>query len=150
MTALVILPGLDGTGTLHDDFVRALGDTFERVEIVAYPPQAPLDYVTLEALVRARLPADRPFVLLGESFSGPIALAIAAHPPSPRLIGVVLTTTFATFTMSWLTPFAALARYAPVRAFPFALLSWWLLGRWAAPALNAALMRGCTASRRSR
>ncbi len=32
-------------------------------------------------LVRAALPAGEPYILLGESFSGPIALALAAERP---------------------------------------------------------------------
>ncbi|WP_296247090.1 alpha/beta hydrolase [uncultured Stenotrophomonas sp.] len=140
VTALVILPGLDGTAALHAQFVACLGDVFGSVTVLRYPPDKALDYAALEVLVRAGLPRDVPFVLLGESFSGPIALSIAADPPA-NLVGVVLSTTFARTPLPFFSPLAPLTRFAPVRALPLALLSWWLLGRWATPALNDALER---------
>ena len=41
--------------------------------------------------------------------------------------------------VSLLRPLAGLARFAPVRAIPLRILSWWLLGRWATPELEALL-----------
>lgn len=138
MTALVVLPGLDGTATLHAAFVSSVGPAFDSVVVVAYPPDQPLDYPALEALVRAELPPAAPFVLLGESFSGPVALSIAASPP-PNLVGLVLSTTFAKFPAPLASLLAAFARIAPVRALPPFLLSWLLLGRWATPQLESSL-----------
>ena len=140
MTALVILPGLDGTATLHARFVACLGDVLGSVTVLHYPPHKALDYAALELLARAALPGNVPFVLLGESFSGPIPLSIAADPPA-NLVGLVLSTTFARTPLPLFSPLAPLTRFAPVRALPPALLSWWLLGRWATPALNASLER---------
>lgn len=137
MTALVVLPGLDGTATLHSAFVSEVRAAFDSVSVVPYPPNQPLGYVALEALVRTALPSV-PFVLLGESFSGPIALSIAANPPS-NLVGLVLSTTFATSPNPLFSTLTPLMRLAPVRALPLPLLSWWLLGRWATPQLEAAL-----------
>ena len=137
MTALVVLPGLDGTATLHTEFVASIGPAFDSVTVVPYPADEPLGYVELEALVRAQLPAT-PFVLLGESFSGPIALSIAADPP-PNFVGLVLSTTFAKSPVPLLSPFATLTRFALVRALPLAVLSWLLFGRWATPQLEASL-----------
>lgn len=138
MTALVVLPGLDGTATLHFDFSEAAREAFDSVAVISYPVNQNLDYVALERLVRAKLPIATPFVLLGESFSGPIALSIAASPPS-NLLGIVLSTTFAESPVPLLVPFTSFVRFAPVRAMPLALLSWWLLGRWATPQLEADL-----------
>jgi len=138
MPALIVLPGLDGTATLHSAFVDAVGATFDSVLVVSYPPDQSLDYAALESLVRAALPPSGPFVLLGESFSGPIALSIAASPP-PNLVGVVLSTTFAESPAPLFSPLAPFTRIAPVRALPQFLLSWWLLGRWATPQLEATL-----------
>ena len=138
MTVLVVFPGLDGTATLHSAFADAVRTAFGSVAIISYPPDQVLDYVALERLVRAKLPSVAPFVLLGESFSGPIALSIAANPPS-NLVGVVLSTTFAESPAPMFAPFASFTRFAPVRAIPLSLLSWWLLGRWATPQLEAAL-----------
>lgn len=136
--ALVVLPGLDGTATLHSEFVASVGAAFSSVTILPYPPDEALGYTGLEALVRASLPEDAPFVLLGESFSGPIALSIAANPP-PNLVGLVLSTTFDRSPVPLLSPLAALVRVAPVRALPLFLLSWLLFGRWATPRLEASL-----------
>src|SRR5688572_3895642 len=104
MTALVVLPGLDGTATLHTKFVASVGPAFDSVTVIPYPPNEALGYVALEALVRAQLPTATPFVLLGESFSGPVALSIAADPP-PNLVGLVLSTTFAKSPVPLLSPF---------------------------------------------
>jgi len=93
MPNLVMLPGLDGTGKLFAEFIRAVGAAAE-VQVIAYPRDVPMGYAELEAHVRAALPADRRYVLLGESFAGPLAIRIAAHPP-PGLAGVILCGTFA-------------------------------------------------------
>lgn len=138
MTTLIVLPGLDGTATLHSAFSAAARTAFDSVAIISYPSNEVLDYVALEKLVRSELPTTAPFVLLGESFSGPIALSIAANPP-PNLLGVVLSTTFAKSPVPLFGPFASFVRFAPVRALPFSLLSWWLLGGWATPQLEAEL-----------
>jgi hypothetical protein len=60
---------MDGTGQLLGEFVRALRPDVEPI-VVTYPPDVPLGYEQLETFVGDRLPSDRPFVLLGESFSG--------------------------------------------------------------------------------
>jgi len=138
MTSLVVLPGLDGTATQLGDFVLALGSVFDAVTVVTYPRDQPLGYAELEALVLAALPSNGSFVLLGESFSGPIALSIAASKPA-RLIGVVLCASFAKAPIPALRPFAWLATFAPTHAVPMPILSWLLLGRWATPQLRSAL-----------
>jgi len=140
MTTLIVLPGLDGTGTLHAEFVDHVGAVFDSVRVLAYPTDAFLDYPALERLVRDALPKSDAFVLLGESFSGPVALSIAAAPPS-NMIGLVLSTTFSRSPVPLSSPLAALMRFAPVRHVPTGLLSPLLLGRWQTPALRRALKR---------
>ncbi len=138
LPALRILPGLDGTTRMLDAFVaqaRAAG--FDDATAIGYPHDRVLDADGLEAFAREQLPGDRPFVLLGESFSGPIALRLAADPP-PTLRALVLSTTFAVTPVPLLAPFAPLTRIAPVLT-PMPLLSWLLLGRWRTPALETAL-----------
>jgi pimeloyl-ACP methyl ester carboxylesterase len=139
LPALRILPGLDGTARMLSAFVaaaRAAG--FEDVHAIAYPPDRILDYAGLETFARAALPHDSPCLLLGESFSGPVALAIAADPP-PNLCALALSTTFAKTPLPALRPLAALAGIAPVRPLPMSALAWLLLGRWATPALRREL-----------
>ena len=112
---LVLLPGLDGTGKLFANFLKAL-DPSLGTQVVRYPPEVPLGYDELEALVRAALPR-RPFVLLGESFSGPLAIRIAARPP-PGLQALVLCVTFAGNPfpkLAWARP---LAVFLPLKSLP--------------------------------
>lgn len=91
--ALVLLPGMDGSGMLFDPLLEALGAEVNVVR-VRYPPDQALDYAALETLVRQALPCGEPYVLLGESFSGPLAIAIAAQRPR-GLVGLVLCCSFA-------------------------------------------------------
>jgi pimeloyl-ACP methyl ester carboxylesterase len=129
----VLLPGLDGTGKLFSELVRALGSAID-AQIVSYPVDRPLGYAELEALVRAALPAQRRCVVLGESFSGPIAIQIAADPPA-GLAGVILCGTFAKNPyplLGWARPLAA---WFPLKSLP----------RW----LRAPLMWGSLAAQRA-
>jgi hypothetical protein len=70
---------MDGTGQLLRDFAKALHPDVD-VVIVSYPGDAPFDYKQLETFVRERLPADSPFLLFAESFSGPIAVSTGDTP----------------------------------------------------------------------
>ncbi|MBK8286384.1 MAG: alpha/beta hydrolase [Ahniella sp.] len=137
MIEVVILPGLDGTGKLLRDFCFHLATLGIPARVVTYPAEHDLGYAELEALVRAQLPDSAGFVLVGESFSGPVAIRIAADPP-PGLKGLVLSTTFARSPVFGLSRLSALVRFAPTRP-PMALLSWILLGRWATSDLQATL-----------
>jgi pimeloyl-[acyl-carrier protein] methyl ester esterase len=105
--------------------------------VVTYPNDEPRDYAGHEVIARARLPVDRPFVLLGESYSGPIAVSIAASAP-PGLIGLVLCCSFARNprpALSWLRPFV---RFVPTRV-PATVPGWFLLGGFSTKRLHAAL-----------
>lgn len=89
---LVLLPGMDGTGRLFAPLLSRLDESLEPV-VIAYPEHEQLDYGQLHQFVRARLPEGEPFVLLGESFSGPVALTLAAAAPA-GLCGLILCATF--------------------------------------------------------
>ena len=89
---LVLLPGMDGTGDLFNPLLKALPPSLQ-VEVVRYPGNEALGYEELKKLVQARL-RPAPFVLLGESFSGPLAISIAAARPA-GLCGLILSCTFA-------------------------------------------------------
>jgi pimeloyl-[acyl-carrier protein] methyl ester esterase len=77
VTALVLLPGLDGTGILFQPLLQQLPATWRSV-VVSYPMDAVADYEVLTGLAGQAVPATGPVVLLGESFSGPIAIKLAA------------------------------------------------------------------------
>jgi pimeloyl-ACP methyl ester carboxylesterase len=103
----VMLPGLDGTGKLFDRVVRRCPRWIHPL-VVPYPGDEILDYPQLESFVRERLPRDKPFIIVAESFSGPVAVRIASRPPA-NLAGVVLAASF-------VTPSArAVWRYLPWR-----------------------------------
>jgi len=89
---IILLPGLDGTGRLFTYFSAALDSSVEPV-VFTYPDDPGLGYADLIDLVLDFLPKKEPYIILGESFSGPIAIKIAATKPS-MLKGVVLVNTF--------------------------------------------------------
>ena len=92
---LVLLPGMHGSGQLFAPLLRELTGCI-KPQLVSYPSDRPLDYQGHLEVVMAALPVDEPFILLGESFSGPLALMAAARKPK-GLCGVILCATFVTW-----------------------------------------------------
>jgi pimeloyl-ACP methyl ester carboxylesterase len=131
---LVLLPGLHGTCALMKDFMAALGKDWPTLAI-DYPRDRALGYAELADFVRPKLPAQRPYVLLGESFSGPVAIRLAAEKARP-LRGLVLSTSFAENPRPALARLARFARAVPPSAMPLSIFEFWLLGRWANPRLR--------------
>ena len=134
---LVLLPGMDGTGELFAPFVEALGPSTD-THVIRYPADPSLGYAELQAHVQAQLPGDRPYWLLGESFSGPVAIALAATRPA-HLAGVILCCTFARCPVPRVPGLASLARLLPIKAAPAAWMHALLLGAHATPALREQL-----------
>ncbi len=130
---------MDGTGELFAPFVAALDGQLETL-VIDYPREEPLGYDALEAFVRQRLPAKERFVLLGESFSGPIAISIAAKPPQ-NFAALVLCCTFASNPIGALSALNTIARFLPVERAPGFAMSHALMGSDATPELRAALER---------
>jgi pimeloyl-[acyl-carrier protein] methyl ester esterase len=115
--SLVLLPGLDGSGVLFRPLIHHLLPELQRI-VVVFPPDQLFGYEELIPLVLAALPLNEPFVLLGESFSGPLALMAAATRP-PNLKGVILCASFVRNPI-WLRPMwlRYLARPIVFRFFP--------------------------------
>ena len=87
---LILLPGMDGTGRLFTPLLTALG---ERPAVVLdHPTDRALPYDALYDLLLPRLP-DGPLVAVGESFSGPLAIRLAAEHRA--VVGLALVATFA-------------------------------------------------------
>lgn len=124
---VVMLPGLDGTGRMSTSFLSALQAHGLTTQAIALPAQGGQDYATLAEGLWPRLPHG-PFILLAESFSGPLAVELAMrHPPGLR--GVVLAATFARRPVP--LPAAGAALLSPAWPMPpVALLARLLLGRW--------------------
>ncbi|WP_213936739.1 alpha/beta hydrolase [Pseudomonas sp. dw_612] len=139
LPTLVLLPGMDGTSELFKPFVSALDHACDIV-VVTYPCDIPLSYDELEAIARASLPTDRPFVLLGESFSGPIAIALTALH-LPQQVGLVLCCTFISNPRPLFNPLRFLVNLLPMSAVPAGWLSPLLLGRFSTAALRTSLSR---------
>ncbi len=129
MVAIVLLPGMDGTGIMFAEFASAIEEKLRPI-IVSYPENQPLGYSELEAYARAALPTDEPFILLGESFSGPVAIALAASKPA-GLKGVILCCTFARNPVPWLSPFKVLIKRLPFSYRLTSLIAPFLFGRFA-------------------
>ena len=134
MAVLVLLPGMDGTGSLLAPFLAALACD---AQVIRYPTSAPLGYAELTEFVRAALPREAPYVLLGESFSGPIAIALAAETHG-QLAGVVLCCTFAKNPRPGLGRLSRLIPFLPAHP-PLRILEALLCGRFASPTLRNAL-----------
>lgn len=126
--ALVILPGLDGTGTLLSEFASDF-EVERSVIVIDYPTDTFMTYDELVRYVGQRLPSDD-FVLVGESFSGPLALKIAGGQP-PGLKGVVLGASFARLDIPAKSLLSHVAGIVSPRMLPMFALSFLLLGRWA-------------------
>jgi pimeloyl-ACP methyl ester carboxylesterase len=81
---------MDGTGLLFDDFVAQSPAQFRPV-VVPLPNRG--EYDELTELIAATMPSDGPFLVVAESFSGPIGIRLAARFPD-RVVGLVLVNTF--------------------------------------------------------
>lgn len=88
---IVLLPGLDGTGDLFERLATRLAPDLA-VNIVRYPQDPSLGYAGYAEIVRNVI-GKRHVFLLGESFSGPVAVRVAAQLGG-QIEGVVLAATF--------------------------------------------------------
>lgn len=93
--SIVLLPGLDGSGEQFAPLIAALGSEITPI-VVRYPSDGDVTLEAHAATARSALPTDRRCFLLGESFSGPIAVRIAATAPA-GLAGLILCASFARF-----------------------------------------------------
>ena len=99
---IILLPGLDGTGDLFESFAAAAPPHLRPV-VVPLPPVSRYD--RLLDHVRQELPREGCFAVLGESFSGPLAIAVARA--EPRAVAVILCNSFVT------PPVSSLLRFLP-------------------------------------
>jgi pimeloyl-[acyl-carrier protein] methyl ester esterase len=105
---LILLPGLDGTGKLFSPLLKVLSKL--DCEVIALPETGDQDYRTHTAWVRKRLP-EQDFILIAESFSGPIAVALAQDGVE-NLKGIVFVATFLSAPNKKLIK---LARFLPIQ-----------------------------------
>lgn len=138
----MLLPGLDGTGTLFEPLLDSMGSE-AATTVVDYASPEVSRYADCRAVAERKLPHDEPYVLVGESFSGPIAVSIAAaHPPG--LCGVVLVGSFIAnprLALKWLSAFIPVL---PRHHAPDWVGDFLLLGRHATPELRARVREAMT------
>jgi hypothetical protein len=103
----VYLPGLDGTRPLREHLA-------DRATIVSYPPDRVLAFDEYVAIASEHVSDDS--IVIGESFSGPVAIRIASER---RVAGVVLVCSFVK------APFPRIFAYAP-RVDP--VMAFWMVG----------------------
>jgi len=111
-TLLVLLPGMDGTGVLFEPLLKALPREIRPI-VVKYPADIPLSYEQLLPVVIESLPEHDPFILLGESFSGPLAIMAASRNQS-NLKGVILCATFIRNPIPWIPNWFQHVTFAPL------------------------------------
>lgn len=115
----VLLPGLDGSGRLFKGFIRYMPRDTAPV-VVTYPDEGWSSVQDLVLAIESALPTQAPFVMIAESFSGPLALRLASLA-AVKPEAVVLCASFAGSPIGWVE--AELARFAVP-----------LLARWKIPA----------------
>jgi hypothetical protein len=89
---IVLVPGMDGTGILFKAFARCVPDGID-VKVVPYPEDKYLTYEQLAERVMGLVPSNAPYVIIAESYSGPVASFLAAHPVG-NLQAVVFVSSF--------------------------------------------------------
>ena len=122
---------MDGTGDLFRPLLERLPSSFEPV-VVSYPPDQHWSYAQLARHVRGLLPQNEPFAVLGESFSGPIAIQIASNRPA-NLRALILCCTFAKNPHPRFRAFRKMLRVFPIKNIPSFVSGFVLLGSESTP-----------------
>ena len=135
MARIVLLPGMDGTDAFFRPFVARCPPTVN-VQTFEYERFDAPSYEALCEHVAATLPDDDLF-LLGWSFSGPLALKLAARGIR-RLRGVILVTTFVWRPVRFLPPWCKVfARPSLFTLYPMASMGQALVQGYSTPELRA-------------
>lgn len=135
----VLMPGMDGTGELFGPLIQAMPESVT-AEVLSYPQDPSADYETLTEFVLAHLPKDEPFVLVAESFSGPLAVLAGAQKPK-GLHAIILCATFIRnpmpLTAAWMT---SMVKPVWFKWTPSTWMSRVLLGSKSTPELKRTLL----------
>ena len=124
-----LLPGLDGTGRLYRWLVAELLPDFD-VRILDYPNDKFDGYPNLAESIALRLPRDKPFLLVSESFAGPLSVFVASEQPE-GLRGLVIAASFLRSPVSQSSTISRLVNYLPLSIRPpLSMLETVLMGGW--------------------
>ena len=103
---IVLLPGLNGTAGLFEPLIALTPEEFD-VICISYPTHEVKSYCELTAQVMSELNSIKGnYILVGESFSGPISIFISHQKPK-GLLGTILVATFIS------APNLKIGRYLP-------------------------------------
>ncbi|MBL6765833.1 MAG: alpha/beta hydrolase [Verrucomicrobiae bacterium] len=107
-TTLLLLPGMDGTDVFFRPLIEALPPSVRTI-VVSLPTTGGSGYADLLDYVRQKVAQLSDFYVLGSSFSGPLAVLLAASEPE-RVRGIILSATFITSPRPRLSQFRFLMR----------------------------------------
>jgi len=129
---LVLLPGMDGTGELFEEFLSYHDD--EHL-VISLPQNGPQDHSSLAKSIENQLPKEN-YILLAESFSGGIVPELLKLD-FPNMKGVIFVASFLSCPNRYLLP---IAKVLPIKILASAPLSqighkFLLLGQDASKAL---------------
>ncbi|KAI3690041.1 hypothetical protein L2E82_48016 [Cichorium intybus] len=130
---LMYLPGLEGTGTGLVVHEKALGKIFhvQCLHIPSHdrtPIEGLIEIVEKAMKIEQDLSPNKPIYLLGESFGGTLALAVASRNPKTDLI-LILANTATAYERSSLHPLVGFMKTLPVEHYgSFPYLTSFLLG----------------------
>jgi len=88
---LVLLPGMDGTCLMFRPFMD-IADNYT-IDVISYPNEASQKYSDLIVYAKDRLPRNEAFIVIAESYSGPIAYEIMKED-IPNLKAVIFIASF--------------------------------------------------------
>ncbi len=137
MLTIVLLPGMDGTGNLFSPFTDVFPKDWH-AHVVPYPNNQLLSYKELELIIKNTLPVNGDYILIGESFSGPLAITLAASADE-RLKALVLSCTFVKNPIKFGSEAIRLLAKFPLFYAPKKLIDSFLLGRFRKPEVSKLL-----------
>lgn len=97
----ILLPGIDGTGKMYGPLMDCLPEWIAP-QVMSYPTQRVINYTELTEDVLQRLPVAGEFIIIAESFAGPLALMLRERIPD-RVKALVLCATFLSNPRPWLS-----------------------------------------------
>ncbi len=131
---VVLLPGMDG-GSLSESFLKHLPDYIEPY-LVQYPNEGDQSYERLTSQALSLMPEKEEFVLIAESFSGPIAVRIA-NAKLENLKGIIFVASFVNAPLKLPQRFSKIIKLPLVRSKLFLRGGqFFTFGRWTTSALN--------------
>jgi pimeloyl-ACP methyl ester carboxylesterase len=134
---LVLMPGLDGSGKMFQPFLEQLPVEC-KVTVISYPGDRTIEFSDLDDYVCERLPRETPLILIGESYSGPVAVMLSQRAELD-IRGIVFVATFAHFPTTFIK---LLSRLLPLSLLfslpsPDFVIKRYCFGRWATPRLTS-------------